>query len=74
MGKREILMLERGKDFQYFIRCFTRACKLIAPHYFNIAVAPSGDTVNRERVYCYELYNQLRNTLGMIFQNNKFQR
>ncbi len=57
-------MPTKEEDFQYFIDCFNIACELIAPHYFNIIVAPSGDTINRERVYCYELYHQLRGILG----------
>ena len=56
MGKR--------KDFQYFINSLEQACKQIEHHYFKITVAPQGEFIHRERVYCYELYHQLRSILG----------
>lgn len=33
-------------------------------HYFKIGEAESTELKYRERVYCYELYHQLRNRLG----------
>ncbi len=39
------------------------ATSLIAPEYFQLPVARAGH-VYRERVYCYELYHQLRNVWG----------
>jgi len=37
------------------------------PHYFQLPVAEKENPVYRERVYCYELYHQLRNTLDVGF-------
>ena len=37
----------------------TQATALIAPEYFNLPI-DGGDPVYRERVYCYELYHQMR--------------
>jgi hypothetical protein len=39
----------------------------IEPHYFQIPTAGSGGLKYRERVYCYELYHQLRIALGDDF-------
>lgn len=36
-------------------------------HYFQLPVAGSDDLMYRERVYCYELYHQLRYALGDDF-------
>lgn len=44
---------------QHFDDVLTRASQLIGPEYFLLKVA-GGRPVPRERVYCYELYHQLR--------------
>jgi len=54
-------------DFEYFFDCLIRACESIGNHYFKIEVAGSKELIYRERVYCYELYHQLRNVLGVDF-------
>lgn len=36
-------------------------------HYFQLPVAGSEEPIFRERVYCYELYHQLRCALGDYF-------
>lgn len=52
------------QDFNHFLRCLLKAASRIESHYFQIGVAGSDKLVYRERVYCYELYHQLRNILG----------
>lgn len=47
-------------DFNYFVDCFIRATKRVGPHYFQLPIAGQEDPIYRERVYCYELYHQLR--------------
>ncbi len=54
-------------DFKHFIKCLSEACRKIDRHYFQLDVAGSMDSVFRERVYCYELYHQLRCVLGDSF-------
>ncbi len=52
------------KDFEHFIKALKIAGgRMIDPHYFKLPVA-EGEPVFRERVYCYELYHQLRCVLG----------
>jgi len=54
--------------FNYFIKSLNNAAKNMDPHYFQIPVAGEGeDELYRERVYCYELYHQLRLELGDSF-------
>ncbi len=55
------------KDFDYFMRCLMKAGAKIEHHYFQLPVAGSEEPMIRERVYCYELYHQLRNALGDDF-------
>ena len=51
------------KDFKYFKKCLEEAGKRIDEHYFQLDVADSDELIYRERVYCYELYHQLRRVL-----------
>ena len=39
---------------------FTEATAALHPNYFQVPVAESEDPQYRERVYCYELYHQIR--------------
>jgi hypothetical protein len=55
------------KDFDFFMQCLMEAGKKIEPHYFQISTAGANELIYRERVYCYELYHQLRNALGASF-------
>jgi len=55
------------EDFDRFMGCLKEAGVEMEHHYFQIAVAGSGELILRERVYCYELYHQLRNALGDDF-------
>lgn len=55
------------KDFQYLLESLKRAARRINRHYFQLDVAGSEDPMYRERVYCYELYHQLRCVLGDNF-------
>lgn len=55
------------KDFSSFLQCLMEAGEKIEPHYFQIPIAGSGELKYRERVYCYELFHQLRIALGDDF-------
>jgi hypothetical protein len=55
------------KDFEHFMQCLMEAGEKIESHYFQIPTAVSGELKYRERVYCYELYHQLRISLGDDF-------
>ncbi len=55
------------KDFQYLLESLKEAARRINRHYFQLDVAGSEDPMYRERVYCYELYHQLRCVLGDNF-------
>jgi len=56
------------KDFQCFLESLKEAVRRIDRHYFQLDVADSKNPIYRERVYCYELYHQLRCILGNSFQ------
>jgi hypothetical protein len=47
-------------DFNFLINGFLEATSRVEPHYFHLPVADQEDPSYRERVYCYELYHQLR--------------
>lgn len=56
------------EDFEFFILALTAAgSEMSDPHYFRLPVAGPEKPVFRERVYCYELYHQLRNRLEDSF-------
>ena len=55
------------KYFQFFLKCLKKAIKKIDTHYIQLSVADSDEPIYRERVYCYELYHQLRCILGDAF-------
>ena len=54
----------KEKDLQHFINCLKKAIKKIDAHYFQLPIAGNEEPIYRERVYCYELYHQLRCMLG----------
>lgn len=57
------------RDFNYFMSCLEEAGERMRDsHYFQIKFADSNELKFRERVYCYELYHQLRNTLRNNFR------
>lgn len=56
-----------NRDFTEFTRCLIKAATRIEGHYFQLPVAGSEIPIFRERVYCYELYHQLRFILGDNF-------
>lgn len=58
----------KEKEFEYFINKLKESGKRIEKDYFQINIIDS-DSILRERVYCYELYHQLR-----IALNDKFQK
>ena len=49
-----------------FIELLVEATARIPPVYFQLPVAGREDPVYRERVYCYELYHQLRISLEAV--------
>ena len=52
-------------DFQQFLAVLKDAgTRMTDPHYFKTHYAGSDDLKYRERLYCYELYHQLRCLLG----------
>ncbi len=51
------------EDFNRFVDCLIHATALVGPHYFQLPIAGQEDPSYRERVYCYELYHQLRSIL-----------
>jgi len=57
----------KEKDFQYFMNCLMGVIKNIDAHYFQLPIAGNEEPIYRERVYCYELYHQLRCMLGNGF-------
>ena len=57
----------KKQDFQQFLKCLMKAMQNIDSHYFQLHFAGSDELKYRERVYCYELYHQLRLLLGDDF-------
>ena len=59
----------KNQDFQQFLKCLMKAMQNIDSHYFQLPVATKDklELIYRERVYCYELYHQLRLLLGDDF-------
>lgn len=51
-------------NFNLFLRLLIEAAARIETHYFQLPVAGAEKPMFRERVYCYELYHQLRCVLG----------
>ena len=56
----------KEQDFRRFMECLEKAIERIDSHYFQLPVQ-GDDKIYRERVYCYELYHQLRCMLGDSF-------
>ncbi len=50
--------------FNYFMKNFKKAITRVDEKYIKISIHKLPDNTYRERVYCYELYHQLRNLLG----------
>lgn len=55
-------------DFDRFMTGLETAGLRIDAQYFRIRVSGAEDPIYRERVYCYELYHQLRVALGDNFE------
>lgn len=49
-----------NEHYESFRRVLLRAASAISPQYFRLAIAGRNGEAVRERVYCYELYHQLR--------------
>jgi len=54
--------------FNYFMENFKTAITKVDERYIKISVYKLPDNTYRERVYCYELYHQLRNLLGDAYE------
>jgi len=61
------MVMNFESDFGYFMGRLMEAATRIDSHYFQIPVAGVERPIFRERVYCYELYHQLRGVLGDDF-------
>jgi len=57
----------KNQDFQQFLKCLMKAIQNIDTHHFQMHFTGSVELKYRERVYCYELYHQLRLLLGDNF-------
>jgi hypothetical protein len=55
--------MSNANDFTTFQPLLKSALRRVAPEFFNLPVA-GGDTVVRERHFCYELYSQLRSEMA----------
>jgi hypothetical protein len=55
------------EDLAVFIEALLVATRAVDGHYFQLPVAGAEDPIYRERVYCYELYHQLRRNLPQGF-------
>jgi hypothetical protein len=51
-------------DFMFFMEQLKKALMMINENYIDISMYQLPDSKYRERVYCYELYHQLRKILG----------
>jgi hypothetical protein len=58
---------EREKTYQRFLVCLKQATAQIPSQYMLFPVAGEANPIYRERVYCYELYHQLRIATGDDF-------
>ena len=54
----------KDQCFKQFFEFLMKAAQNIDSHYFQLPVADSDEPIYRERVYCYELFHQLRCELG----------
>ena len=57
----------KEQDFQNFVKCLMKAIEKTDTHYFQLPIAEGEEPIYRERVYCYELYHQLRCIIGDDF-------
>ncbi|VVB63499.1 Uncharacterised protein [uncultured archaeon] len=60
----ELANVNRSECFNRFQVAFRRATQNIDEYYFKVSVANLSGHYFRERVYCYELYHQLRINLS----------
>jgi hypothetical protein len=57
----------KKKDFCCFLKHLIKAIENIDTYYFQLPISKDDEPIYRERVYCYELYHQLRCMLGDDF-------
>lgn len=53
-------MTEKERDYESFKQRLVAAAAAIPPDYIQMPVSGREDLIYRERVFCYELYHQLR--------------
>ena len=58
---------QRENTYQQFLVCLKRATAKVPSQYMLFPVAGEANPIYRERVYCYELYHQLRVATGDDF-------
>jgi hypothetical protein len=54
-------------DFGVFLDLLLRATTNVEQDYFQLPVAEREESIYRERVYCYELYHQIRQLMPVEF-------
>jgi hypothetical protein len=60
-------LIGKEQDLECFIALLYAATPQIENSYFELAVAGQEEMIFRERVYCYELYHQLRTIMPSEF-------
>lgn len=60
----------KDKDFAELLGMLQRATERIEEKYFMLPLAGKEDGVHRERVYCYELYHQMRQIMSACLPMN----
>jgi len=68
MKGREVSNHDSKSELQVFLNGLDVACERISKEYIDFPVYSQNGTIYRERVYCYELYHQLRNALDQSFK------
>ena len=61
------MILNNLRIYEEFLGCLKRATAAIESEYFFLPIAGSQNLIYRERIYCYELYYQLRSQWGRLY-------
>ena len=54
------------ENFNLLLKILSDSIEAIEEKYYNFSVAGSEETIERERIYCSELYHQMRNRFDVI--------
>jgi hypothetical protein len=61
-------MDQKENGFNFFVKWLVRAGKQMNdPRYFQLPISGKETPIFRERVYCYELYHQMRDVIDRAF-------